>query len=202
MSEKVLTVALTGGIGSGKSTAGEFFADLGATVVDSDQLSRDVIARGMPGFDVVVSRFGDDILRDGQIDRGALGEIVFRDSGARGELEAIVHPAVRAEWESVVAAALPGTVVINQIPLLVETRGHERFDRVVTVSAPIELRQSRLRLRGMKDYQIERVLASQVDDAAREAAAQFVIINDSDTDHLLRQVENIYEKLQVLAGAR
>ena len=202
MSEKVLTVALTGGIGSGKSTAGEFFADLGATVVDSDQLSRDVIARGTPGFDVVVSRFGDDILRDGQIDRGALGEIVFRDSGARAELEAIVHPAVRAEWESVVAAALPGNVVINQIPLLVETRGHERFDRVVTVSAPIELRQSRLRLRGMKDYQIERVLASQVDDAAREAAAQFVIINDSDTDHLLRQVENIYEKLQVLAGAR
>ena len=197
----MLTVALTGGIGSGKSTAGDFFADLGATVVDSDQLSRDVIARGTPGFDAVLARFGDDVLRNGELDRSKLGEIVFSDPAARAELEAIIHPAVRAEWEHVVQAAHPGDVLINQIPLLVETKGQSRFHRVVTVSAPIDVRRTRLHARGMKDYQIDRVVASQVDDQARQAAAQYVIHNDGDTDHLLRQVENIYEKLCSLAQA-
>ena len=98
-----------------------------------------------------------------------------------------------------VHAAAPGAVLINQIPLLVETKGSGRFHRVITVSAPIELRRERLRARGMKDFQIARVLESQVDDAAREAAAHFVISNDGDLDHLLRQVENVFEKLMVLA---
>jgi len=195
----VLTVALTGGIGSGKSSAAHYFSDLGATVVDSDQLARDVIARGTPGFDAVVLRFGDSILKQGEIDRAALGEIVFSDSDSRRDLESIIHPAVRSEWEQVVRAAKPGEVVINQIPLLVETQGHERFNRVITVSAPLELRRERLRQRGLKDFQIDRVLESQVDDATRAGAAQFVIHNDGQLDHLLRQVEGIYEELLRLA---
>lgn len=195
----MLTVALTGGIGSGKSSAAHYFSDLGATVVDSDQLARDVIARGTPGFDAVVLRFGDSILKQGEIDRAALGEIVFSDSDSRRDLESIIHPAVRSEWEQVVRAAKPGEVVINQIPLLVETQGHERFNRVITVSAPLELRRERLRQRGLKDFQIDRVLESQVDDATRAGAAQFVIHNDGQLDHLLRQVEGIYEELLRLA---
>jgi dephospho-CoA kinase len=195
----VLTVALTGGIGSGKSSAAHYFSDLGATVVDSDQLARDVIARGTPGFDAVVLRFGDSILKQGEIDRAALGEIVFSDSDSRRDLESIIHPAVRSEWEQVVRTAKPGEVVINQIPLLVETQGHERFNRVITVSAPLELRRERLRQRGLKDFQIDRVLESQVDDATRAGAAQFVIHNDGELDHLLRQVEGIYEELLRLA---
>ena len=195
----MLTVALTGGIGSGKSSAAHYFSDLGATVVDSDQLARDVIARGTPGFDAVVLRFGDSILKQGEIDRAALGEIVFSDSDSRRDLESIIHPAVRSEWEQVVRTAKPGEVVINQIPLLVETQGHERFNRVITVSAPLELRRERLRQRGLKDFQIDRVLESQVDDATRAGAAQFVIHNDGELDHLLRQVEGIYEELLRLA---
>jgi dephospho-CoA kinase len=199
VSAKALTVALTGGIGSGKTAAGEFFAELGALVVDSDQLSRDVVARGTEGFDAVIARFGDGILQNGEISRTALGELVFSDPIARKDLEAIVHPAVREAWEQLVHTASPGAILINQIPLLVETQGSGRFNRVITVSAPIEQRRERLRARGMTDIQIARVLESQVDDAAREAAAQFVIANDGDLDHLLRQVENVFEKLQGLA---
>jgi len=197
--DKVLTVALTGGIGSGKSAAGDYFAELGAIVVDSDQLARDVITRGTDGFDAVVARFGDGILQNGDISRSALGELVFSDPIARKDLESIIHPAVREAWDHMVHAAAPGAVLINQIPLLVETKGSGRFHRVITVSAPIELRRERLRARGMKDFQIARVLESQVDDAAREAAAHFVISNDGDLDHLLHQVENVFEKLMVLA---
>ena len=199
MSDRALTVALTGGIGSGKSAAGDFFAELGALVVDSDQLSRDVIARGTEGFDAVVARFGDGILQNGDISRSSLGEIVFEDVNARRDLEAIIHPAVREVWEQLVQVASPGSIVINQIPLLVETQGSSRFDCVITVSAPMELRRERLRARGMKDYQIDRIVDSQVDDAVREKAAQFVITNDGDMDYLLRQVENVFEKLMVLA---
>ena len=196
MSDRALTVALTGGIGSGKSAAGDFFAELGALVVDSDQLSRDVIARGTEGFDAVVARFGDGILQNGDISRSSLGEIVFQDVNARRDLEAIIHPAVREAWEQLVQVASPGSIVINQIPLLVETQGSSRFDCVITVSAPMELRRERLRARGMKDYQIDRIVDSQVDDAVREKAAQFVITNDGDMDYLLCQVENVFEKLQ------
>jgi dephospho-CoA kinase len=199
VSDKALTVALTGGIGSGKSAAGDFFAELGALVVDSDQLSRDVIARGTEGFDAVVARFGDGILQNGDISRSSLGEIVFQDVNARRDLEAIIHPAVREAWEQLVHAAGPGAIVMNQIPLLVETQGSARFDCVITVSAPMELRRERLRTRGMKDYQIDRIVDSQVDDAVREKAAQFVIVNDGDRDQLLRQVESIFEELQRLA---
>jgi len=196
VSDRALTVALTGGIGSGKSAAGDFFAELGALVVDSDQLSRDVIARGTEGFDAVVARFGDGILQNGDISRSSLGEIVFQDVNARRDLEAIIHPAVREAWEQLVQVASPGSIVINQIPLLVETQGSSRFDCVITVSAPMELRRERLRARGMKDYQIDRIVDSQVDDAVREKAAQFVITNDGDMDYLLCQVENVFEKLQ------
>ena len=199
MSDKALTVALTGGIGSGKSAAGEYFAELGALVVDSDQLSRDAIARGTEGFDTVVARFGDGILQNGDISRSALGELVFSDPSARKDLESIIHPAVREAWEQLVHAAASGAIVINQIPLLVETQGSGRFDRVIAVSAPIELRRERLRARGMKDYQIDRIVDSQVDDATREEAAQFVIVNDGDREQLLRQVESIFEELQRLA---
>jgi dephospho-CoA kinase len=199
VSGKALTVALTGGIGSGKSAAGDFFAELGALVVDSDQLSRDVIARGTEGFDAVVARFGDGILQNGDISRSSLGEIVFEDVNARRDLEAIIHPAVREAWEQLVHVASPGSIVINQIPLLVETQGSSRFDCVITVSAPMELRRERLRARGMKDYQIDQIVDSQVDDAVREKAARFVIVNDGDRDQLLRQVESIFEELQRLA---
>ena len=162
----MLKVALTGGIGSGKSTVADFLDELGAYVIDSDQLARDVVERGTPGYEAVLAAFGDGILTDGEIDRAKLAEIVFKDAAARATLESIIHPLVRDAAEKMVKSLPVDAVVINQIPLLVETDGAKRFDFVITVSADEEIRRRRLTERGMKDYEITKRLAAQVNDAA------------------------------------
>jgi len=189
----VLLVALTGGIGSGKSLAAEYFAELGAQVLDFDQLARDVIERGTEGFDEVLTRFGDEVLSQGVIDRSKLAQIVFSDSDARLDLEAIVHPRIREEFDLVVSGLQSGSILISQIPLLVESKNEYPFEFVITVSASEELRRARLLERGMKDLQITKRLEAQSTDQAREAIADAVIHNTGDKDHLLRQVENLYE---------
>ena len=196
----MLLVALTGGIGSGKSLAGQYFSDLGAIVVDSDQLARDVVERGTPGFDEIVRRFGDSILRDGAINRKALGEVVFADPQARLDLEAITHPRIRSAFQEIVDTAPEESVIINLIPLLLETSGKDRFDSVIVITAPKELRRNRLLDRGMKSYEIENRISAQASDEDRLAIADYVITNDGDTDHLLRQVENLWEKLLEIRG--
>lgn len=188
----MVLVALTGGIGSGKSLAGEFFAELGAIVVDSDQLARDVIERGTPGFDEVVTEFGDQVLTQGIIDRKKLGEIVFSDDSKRKKLESILHPRIRSALDNVAAAAPAGSVVIHQIPLLAETGGKDRFDLVLTVSADLTARRARLIARGLASHDIEKRLQAQVGDAEREAIADYVISNHGDKDELLRQVEHLW----------
>ena len=189
----MLLVALTGGIGSGKSLAAEYFAELGAQVLDFDQLARDVIERGTEGFDEVLTRFGDEVLSQGVIDRSKLAQIVFSDSDARLDLEAIVHPRIREEFDLVVSGLQSGSILISQIPLLVESKNEYPFEFVITVSASEELRRARLLERGMKDLQITKRLEAQSTDQAREAIADAVIHNTGDKDHLLRQVENLYE---------
>ncbi len=196
----MLLVALTGGIGSGKSLAGQYFSDLGAIVVDSDQLARDVVERGTPGFDEIVRRFGDSILRDGAINRKALGEVVFADPQARLDLEAITHPRIRSAFQEIVDTAPEESVIINLIPLLLETSGKDRFDAVIVITAPNGLRRTRLLDRGMKSYEIEKRISAQASDEDRLAIADYVITNDGDTDHLLRQVENLWEKLLEIRG--
>jgi dephospho-CoA kinase len=189
----VLIVALTGGIGSGKSAAGDFFEDLGAVVVDADQLARDVIERGTEGFDELVVTFGDDILSNGILDRTKLGQIVFSDAQARKKLEEIIHPRVQAAFNEIVETSPQGAVIVYQIPILVETAGKDRFDYVITVEATLENRIARLRERGMKGYEIEARMKIQATDAERAEIADAVFNNDGDSDQLLRQVENVYE---------
>jgi dephospho-CoA kinase len=189
----VLLVALTGGIGSGKSLAAEYFAACGATVIDFDQLARDVVERGSEGFDEILARFGDEVLCEGNLDRAKLAEIVFKDGIARKDLEAITHPRIRAAFDSVVAGLGDEEILIAQIPLLAESSYAYPFDFVITVSASEETRRGRLFQRGMKDYQVRERMSAQAIDAQREALADFVIHNEGSSDELLRQVENIYE---------
>jgi len=189
----VIKVALTGGIGSGKSAAGDFFEDLGAVVVDADQLSRDVIERGTDGFDELVATFGDEILTNGILDRSKLGQIVFADPKARKTLEESIHPRVAEAFEEIVEESPADAVIIYQIPILVETKGQDRFDYIITVEATLENRTARLKNRGLKGYEIEARLKAQASDAERAAIADAVFNNDGDLDQLLRQVENIYE---------
>ena len=189
----MLIVALSGGIGSWKSLAGKYFAELGAIVVDSDELSRSVIERGTSGFDEVVSSFGDEILSAGLIDRAKLAAVVFADTEKRKSLEKIIHPKVREAFESLVASSPTSSVVINQIPLLVETDGASRFQYVITVSAKEEVRRERLLAKGFSNHEITKRLAAQVSDLERENIADAVLNNDRDQDSLLRSVENLYE---------
>lgn len=189
----MLSIALTGGIGTGKSAVGEIFDELGAIVIDSDQLSRDVIERGTPGFDEVVARFGDVILVDGEISRSKLAEIVFVDEKARKDLESIIHPRVREIAERVVARAPEDAIVINEIPLLFETQGQGRFDLVITVEASDESRTKRLIDRGLKSYQIEKRISAQASRAERESISDYVIENDEGLEELERKVRMLWE---------
>jgi len=194
----MLIVALTGGIGSGKSTVGELFTSLGALVVDSDQLARDVLVRGSEGFDHVVAEFGDQILKNGDIDRSLLGEIVFKDQAKLAKLESITHPLIRKAFKNFVDQAPADSIVINQIPLLVESKSNYTFDAVITVSAPIEIRKQRLVKRGLSEGEIDRRIAAQASDSQREAISAFVIQNAGSSDELTTSVEKIWAKLQIL----
>jgi dephospho-CoA kinase len=188
-------IALTGGIGCGKSLAAQYFAELGAMVIDADQLARASIERGSQGFDEVVSFFGDSILNNGDIDRRALGELIFKDAEAKRKLESIVHPFVRREFEEAVASLKSDEVLVYEIPLLVETGAQDRFDIVVTVESDLENRIARLRQRGMHISEIEGRIAAQATREQRVEAADFLIENDGSEDELLRQVENIWDSL-------
>jgi len=187
----VLRVALTGGIGSGKSLVGEILEELGALVIDSDQLAREVIERGSPGYEEVVTAFGDSILSEGQIDRSKLAAVVFNESDLRKKLESIIHPLVREAAEKLARKLPSGAILINQIPLLVESDGAKRFDYVVTVSADEEIRRERLRLRGLRDYEITQRMAAQVSDSEREKIANYIIRNNGSIDELTRAVEEL-----------
>ncbi len=188
-------IGLTGGIGCGKSLAAQYFAELGALVIDADQLARTAIERGSDGFDEVVALFGDSILKDGNIDRRALGELIFKDAKAKTQLESIIHPFVRREFEGAVASLKGDQVLVYEIPLLVETKAHERFDVVITVESEMENRVARLRGRGMHISEIEGRIAAQATREQRIEVADFLIENDGSEDELLRQVENIWDSL-------
>ena len=188
-------IGLTGGIGCGKSLVAQFFAELGALVVDADQLARAAIERGSAGFDEVIATFGDSILLNGEINRKVLGELVFKDSAARGKLEAIIHPLVRKEFKDAVASLKDNEVLVYEIPLIVETNAQNHFDMVITVESEYENRVERLRARGLHLSEIDLRIASQATRAQREEVADFVIENNGTHDELLRQVENIWDSI-------
>ena len=193
----MLVVALTGGIGSGKSTVGQIFEDLGAVVTDSDQLARNVVERGTTGFDQIVAAFGDEVLKNGDLDRAALAEVIFKDPAKRTQLEQITHPLIRRAFAEIVESAQNDSIVINQIPLLVESKHEYKFDHVITVSATEEVRIQRLLMRGLNLTQIKQRIESQSTDAQREAISDTVIRNDKDNSELLLEVEKVWELLQI-----
>lgn len=193
----MLVVGLTGGIGSGKSLAAQFFAELGALVIDADQLARDAIERGSDGFDELIATFGDSILSNGLVDRRALGELVFRDVDAKKKLEAIIHPIVRREFEEAVQSLEQDQILIYEIPLLFETKAMERFDYIVTVEADMQLRKERLLKKGLHNSEVESRIAAQASREERVSIADQVFENNGSEDELLRSVENLWELLKM-----
>ena len=193
----MLIVALTGGIGSGKSTVGQIFQDLGAIVTDSDQLARDVVERGTTGFDQIIAAFGDEVLNNGDLNRAALADLVFKDPAKRKQLEQITHPLIRKAFAKIVESAKGDSIVVNQIPLLVESNHDYKFDHVITVSASEAVRIERLLKRGMNLTQIQQRLQAQSNDTQREKISDSVIRNDNSQADLLSDVEKVWELLQV-----
>lgn len=191
----VLVVGLTGGIGSGKSLVREYFAGLGAKVMDADDLSRRVIERGSDGFDRVVAAFGDDVLRDGDIDRRALAERIFGSVAERTKLEGIIHPLVREAFEAASTDLNGDDVLIYEVPLLVETGAATRFDFVITVETDLPVRTERLKKRGMLASEIEARVRAQATPEERMSVAGYVIANNGTADDLLREVEYVWEKI-------
>jgi len=194
----MLIVALTGGIGSGKTTVGGIFSELGAVVIDSDQLARAVLERGSKGFDLVVAKFGDAILKNGELDRSLLATLVFNDSQKRSELESITHPLIRQSFAEIISSLPSESIIINQIPLLFESKGAYKFDHIITISAPEELRIERLKNRGLGFSDIKKRMEAQASDVERESISNSIIRNDKDELHLRNQVESIWLELENL----
>ena len=188
----MLKVALTGGIGSGKSLVGDYLQELGAVVIDSDELARNVIERGTAGFEQVVSTFGDEILSDGEIDRTKLAKQVFENEEKRKKLESIIHPLVRQAAELAIKDLAPDQIVVNEIPLLFETQGAKRFDFVITVETSMGIRITRLKERGMKDYEISNRISAQASDEQRASIADVVLKNDGSPEELRKIVERLW----------
>jgi dephospho-CoA kinase len=200
-------VALTGGIASGKSTIARRLAEHGAVVIDADQLVREVQAPGSPVLDAIADAFGDDMLRpDGSLDRAALGTRVFGDEAAIRRLNAIVHPAVRAESARRFAeafAADPAAVVVYDVPLLVEARAEDPWELVVVAHAPADIRAARLvELRGLSEAEAAARIASQAPDEARLRIADVVIDTAGTLDDTLRQTDELWNRLPEHVGGR
>ena len=192
----MLTIALTGGIGSGKTAVGEILANFGAIVIDSDQLARQVVERGTPGFDQIVAQFGDEILKNGDLDRAALASLIFTDPKKRFELEQITHPLIRQEFAKSIKSLPEDAIVVNQIPLLVESKHDYKFDYIVTVSTSEEIRVARLLKRGLTKDQITKRIQAQATDSEREVIADLIIKNEKSQEELFTQVEKLWELLQ------
>ena len=189
-------IGLTGGIGSGKSTAAARFAELGAVVIDADQLAREVVAVGTPGLARVIERFGAELLRpDGSLDRPALGQRVFADAAALADLNAIVHPLVAERGAELMAAAGPDAVVVYDVPLLAENELADGFDAVVVVEAPLALRLERLAGRGLDEATARARIARQASDEQRRAVATVVLDNSGSRAALERQVDAAWRQL-------
>lgn len=195
---RTLHVGLTGGIGAGKSTVARLLAEHGALVLDADLAARAVVEPGTEGLAEVVEAFGPGVLgADGSLDRAALAAVVFADEERRGRLNAIVHPRVRA-WMAERSAAVPdGSVVVQDIPLLVESGLASVFEFVIVVDADDETRIGRLvRDRGMTEQQARARIAAQAPRAVRNAAADRLIDNSGNQAELASVVAELWRELE------
>jgi dephospho-CoA kinase len=188
-------VGLTGGIGAGKSQVATFLADLGAFVVDTDAIAREVVAPHSDGL-MRIAHVWPQVVRNGVLDRGALAEIVFGDPGARQRLNALLHPHIQRRAMEREALAKPGQVVVHVVPLLFET-GYDRLvDKSVLVVAPLEARVARVVERDRIDEaRVRARMATQIPPEEAHPRADFVIENDGNLDHLRDRTRAVYEAL-------
>jgi dephospho-CoA kinase len=198
-----LRIGLTGGIASGKSTVARRFLELGIPVIDADEAARAVVAPGTPGLAAVFKRFGRGVVAgNGELDRRALRELVFRDPGSRRDLEAILHPLIRANMEQSADLAV-GPYVVMAIPLLVEGGSRDRVDRILVVDVDESVQLQRVMARdGSTEEQARAILASQASRSARLAAADDVLLNSGTVADLRQAVDQLHERYLRVAEAQ
>jgi dephospho-CoA kinase len=192
-----MRVGLTGGVASGKSTVSAILRELGAVVIDADQLARDVVARGTPGLDAVVAEFGEELLTpDGDLDRPAMAKLVFNDDAARRRLEGIVHPLVYEKVHELEAGAPEGALVVHDVPLLAEAGRADSFEAVVVVDVPVELQVQRMvQDREWTEEDARSRIAAQASRDDRLAVATYVLENSGTREELRAKVEDLYRAL-------
>ena len=195
----MLLIALTGNIASGKSEVARIFADLGATVIDADDLAREAVRPGSPALDAIAARWGKGILNaDGSLNRAALRSIIFSSDAERQALNAIVHPEVKRLRDELIAEARTrgDAVVVSAIPLLFEVGLEREFDRIILVDAPDDVRLSRLvHRRGLSAVDARRMMDAQTPASAKRSRAHIVIENENDLMALRRAVERVWTDL-------
>ena len=201
-----LLVGLTGGIASGKSLVSERLGALGTAVVDADLVAREVVAPGTRGLAALEARFGRGVIApDGTLDRAALRTLAFADPAMREDLDALLHPLIRARSEALIAAsAADGSpYTVYAVPLLVETGQAERFDRVLVVDVPVELQRARLLARDGRDAaEADRIIAAQASREARLAVADDVIVNDGPIEDALAATDRLHASYVEIVRAR
>jgi dephospho-CoA kinase len=205
MSSTVLLVGLTGGIGAGKSTVAELLTERGAIVIDGDLIARRVVEPGRPALAAIVEHFGAEVLApDGTLDRPKLAAKAFANAEERAALEAITHPAIGAEFLREMSEAPPGGIVVNDVPLLVESKqaAERGYEVVIVVEAPRELRLDRLVERGLGRADAEARMAAQATDEERRAVATHLLDNRGTRQDLEAQVETLWADLTERAAAK
>src|SRR5918996_6254313 len=189
----MLRIGLTGGIGAGKSTVSATFSECGGIIVDGDVIAREVVEPGTDGLKQLVEAFGEDILLpNGALNRPALAAKAFVDDEKRAKLNSIVHPLVGQRRMEVIESVPDDAVVVEDIPLLVETGMAPMFPLVVVVTAPVETRVERLIKRGMDEADARTRIAAQAPEEQRRAIADVLLDNSGSQDELVEKVRDIW----------
>lgn len=190
-------IGLTGGIGSGKTTVAAMLAERGAVIIDADQISREIVRPGSPALGEIVTVFGPGVLReDGTLNRGELARLAFSDKEQTKRLNAIMHPRISAESAARIAAAPADSIVVYDMPLLVETKQDAAVDHVIVVDVPVEIQRERAIARGLDPVDVDRRIEAQATREQRLAVADTVIDNSGDLDSTSRQVDDLWLLLQ------
>ena len=199
----MLKIALTGGIGSGKTTVTDYFRKLGVPVIDADETSHEVTQAGEPAVQKISDAFGDSVLDcDGNLDRTALRNIVFGDPESRKLLESILHPEIRRRMNEA-ASRTQSPYCLFSIPLLIETDQHTSYDRILVVEASEDRRSSWIQARsGLTQNEITAILSAQVSHQQRRHAADDLLINDGGIDDLHARIDRLHQTYLALSTAQ
>ena len=199
----MLRIALTGGIGSGKTTVSDYFRKLGVPVIDADETSHEVTQSGQASVQKIVDVFGDSVLdSNGNLDRAALRNIVFGDPESRKQLESILHPEIRQRMNES-ASRTQSPYCLFSIPLLIETSQHLSYDRVLVVEASEDRRRSWIQARSdLTQNEITAILSAQVSDEQRRRAADDLLINDGGIDDLYTRIDRLHQTYLALSRAQ